>query len=84
MAYCLSRCQAVFHKGKRRHPPVRYQQRCQLKLIYQIKLVLIGGSFDAKAFDLTNTNLWLRKLKWPRVTEAQLRKVLMGRNNSYA
>jgi len=24
-------------------------------------------------------NLWLRKLKWPRVTEAQLRKVLMGR-----
>lgn len=41
----------------------------------------VGGSFDAEAFDFTNVNLWLRKLKWPRVTEAQLRKVLMGRDN---
>lgn len=40
----------------------------------------IGGSFDAEAFDLAKINLWLRKLKWPRVTEAQLRKVLMGRD----
>jgi hypothetical protein len=40
----------------------------------------VGGSFDAETFDLTNINLWLRKLKWPRVTEAQLRKVLMGRD----
>ena len=39
----------------------------------------IGGSFDAETFDLEDINLWLRKLKWPRVTEAQLRKVLMGR-----
>ena len=39
----------------------------------------LGRPFDAKAFDVAKTNLWLRKLKWPRVTEAQLRKVLMGR-----
>ncbi len=41
----------------------------------------VGGAFDAEAFDLTHINVWLRKLKWPRVTEAQLRKVLMGRDN---
>jgi hypothetical protein len=40
----------------------------------------VGGSFDAKAFDCIKINFWLRKLKWPRVTEAQLRKVLMGRD----
>ena len=39
-----------------------------------------GRPFDVKAFDVAKTNLWLRKLKWPRVTEAQLRKVLMGRD----
>jgi hypothetical protein len=41
----------------------------------------MGRPFDAAAFDVMKTNLWLRKLKWPRVTEAQLRKVLMGRDN---
>jgi hypothetical protein len=41
----------------------------------------LGGPFDAEAFDLENTNRWLRKLKWPRVTEAQLRKTLMGRDD---
>ena len=40
----------------------------------------LGRPFDPHAFDLAKTNLWLRKLKWPRVTEAQLRKVLMGRD----
>jgi hypothetical protein len=40
----------------------------------------IGGAWDAEAFDLAKTNTWLRKLKWPRPTEAQLRKVLMGRD----
>ena len=40
----------------------------------------LGGPFDAETFDAAKVNLWLRKLKWPRVTEAQLRKVLMGRN----
>lgn len=41
----------------------------------------IGGDFDPNAFDKAKVNLWLGKLKWPRVTEAQLRKVLMGRDN---
>ena len=40
----------------------------------------VGGAFDAETFDPANVSLWLRKLKWPRVTEAQLRKVLMGRD----
>jgi len=29
----------------------------------------LGRAFDAAAFDVGKTNLWLRKLKWPRVTE---------------
>jgi hypothetical protein len=41
----------------------------------------LGRPFDAEAFDVAKANLWLRKLKWPRVTEAQLRKVLMGRDD---
>jgi hypothetical protein len=41
----------------------------------------IGGSFDSKSFNPVKVNLWLKKLKWPRVTEAQLRKVLMGRDD---
>jgi Plasmid pRiA4b ORF-3-like protein len=41
----------------------------------------IGGTVDAEAFDKVKINRWLGKLKWPRVTEAQLRKVLMGRDN---
>ena len=41
----------------------------------------LGREFDAAAFDVGKTNLWLRKLKWPRVTEAQLRKVLIGRDD---
>ena len=41
----------------------------------------LGRPFDAESFDPANANLWLRKLKWPRVTEAQLRKVLMGRDS---
>lgn len=40
-----------------------------------------GGAFDPKRFDAANVNLRLQKLKWPRVTEAQLRQVLMGRDN---
>jgi hypothetical protein len=40
----------------------------------------LGREFDAEAFDVEKTNLWLRKLKWPRVTEARLRKILMGRD----
>jgi hypothetical protein len=41
----------------------------------------IGGAFDAEAFDREKVNHWLGKLNWPRVTEAQLRKMLMGRDN---
>ena len=41
----------------------------------------LGRPFDAETFDVAKTNLWLRKLKWPRVTETQLRKVLMGRDD---
>jgi hypothetical protein len=41
----------------------------------------LGRAIDAEAFDVQKTNLWLRKLKWPRVTEAQLRKILMGRDD---
>ena len=41
----------------------------------------IGRAFDPDAFDVAEVNAWLGKLKWPRVTETQLRKVLMGRDN---
>jgi hypothetical protein len=41
----------------------------------------VGRAFDAEAFELGKINLWLRKLKWPHVTEAQLRKILMGRDD---
>ena len=40
----------------------------------------LGGKFDPKAFDLDVVNLHLQKLKWPRVTDGQLRKVLMARD----
>lgn len=40
----------------------------------------LGRAFDPEVFDLARTNLWLRKLKWPHPTEAQLRKILMGRD----
>lgn len=43
----------------------------------------IGDPFDAEAFDPQKINLWLRKLKWPHVTEAQLRKTLMGRDDCH-
>ena len=41
----------------------------------------VGGSFDPGLFDKEKTNSWLSKLKWPKVTEAQLRKVLMARDD---
>jgi hypothetical protein len=40
----------------------------------------IGGTFDANHFDTSHVNAWLQKLKWPRVTEAQLRKVILVRD----
>ena len=43
----------------------------------------VGRAFNAEAFDVAKANLWLQKLKWPHVTEAQLRKVLMGRDDHH-
>jgi hypothetical protein len=40
----------------------------------------LGRTFDSECFELTTTNTWLRKLKWPRVTESQLRRILMARD----
>jgi hypothetical protein len=40
----------------------------------------LGRAFDPEVFEPARTNLWLRKLKWPHPTEAQLRKILMGRD----
>jgi hypothetical protein len=42
----------------------------------------LGRPFDPEAFDVMKTNHWLRKLKWPRVTEGQLGKLLMARDGS--
>ena len=39
------------------------------------------GTRTQRERDAEKANLWLRKLKWPRVTEAQLRRILMGRDN---
>ena len=41
----------------------------------------LGGGFDPEAFDAEEANIYLRRLKWPRVTEGQLRKVLMARDD---
>jgi hypothetical protein len=41
----------------------------------------LGRPLDPEAFDVEKVNSYLRKLKWPRTTESQLRKVLMARDN---
>jgi hypothetical protein len=40
----------------------------------------LGRPFDPEFFDTAAANDGLRKLKWPRVTESQLRRVLMARD----
>jgi hypothetical protein len=40
----------------------------------------VGGSFDSETFNVARINSCLAKLKWPNVTEAALRKVLMARD----
>ncbi|MGO8700486.1 MAG: plasmid pRiA4b ORF-3 family protein [Limisphaerales bacterium] len=40
----------------------------------------LGRPFDPEAFDATRTNAYLRMLKWPRTSEAQLRRALMKRD----
>jgi hypothetical protein len=44
------------------------------------KLAWLGGPFDPESFDLNKANTFLRKLKWPHVTEGQLAAVLMQRD----
>ena len=41
----------------------------------------LGRPIDPEAFDVAHVNTWLKKLKWPRVTDSHLRKVLMGRDD---
>jgi hypothetical protein len=41
----------------------------------------LNRPFDPQAFKLENANKYLKKLKWPRTSEAQLRKILMARDN---
>jgi hypothetical protein len=41
----------------------------------------LGRPLHPEAFDLEKANSYLRKLKWPRTTESQLRKVLMARDD---
>lgn len=40
----------------------------------------LSRPFDPESFDVAKANHWLRKLRWPRVTERQLRKILMARD----
>jgi hypothetical protein len=42
----------------------------------------VGREFDAEAFDIAYTNLWLRKLPWPHVSVPQLGRVLTGRDKA--
>jgi hypothetical protein len=41
----------------------------------------LGRSFDPEAFDAARANEYRRMLKWPRVTEAHRRRVLMKWDN---
>jgi hypothetical protein len=41
----------------------------------------LGHPLDPEAFDAEKVSTYLRKLKWPRTTESQLRKVLMARDD---
>ena len=43
----------------------------------------LGRPLDAEQFDRDKVNKYLKKLKWPRVTESQLRRVLMARDDYY-
>ena len=49
---------------------------------HKTMLEWLGGPFDPQAFDLNKTNTFLRKLKWPCVTERQLATVLMQRDGA--
>jgi len=47
---------------------------------YESMMEWLGGGFDPDAFDLTAVNKYLKKVKFPRMTETQLGKVLMERD----
>lgn len=47
---------------------------------HESMLEWLGGPFDPEAFDPNRANTFLRKLKWPHVTEGQLAAVLMERD----
>jgi hypothetical protein len=47
---------------------------------YESMMEWLGGGFDPTAFDLQKVNKYLKKLKFPRMTESQLAKVLMSRD----
>ena len=47
---------------------------------HKTMLEWLGRPFDPEAFDLNKANVFLRKLKWPHVTEGQLAAVLMQRD----
>jgi hypothetical protein len=40
----------------------------------------LGRPFDSEAFDAARTNEYLRMLKWPRTSEAHLRRALIKRD----
>ncbi len=44
----------------------------------------LGGEFDPDEFDIKKVNNYLKKLKFPRVTELQLAKILMARDGYHA
>lgn len=47
---------------------------------HESKKEWLGRPFDPESFNPAITSSWLGKLKWPRVTETQLRKILMARD----
>ena len=47
---------------------------------YENIMESLGGNFDPEVFDIKRANTYLHKLKWPRVTDLQLSRVLMARD----
>ena len=41
----------------------------------------LGRAFDSEVIDAAKAHLRLTKLKWPRVTDTKLRKILIGRDD---
>jgi hypothetical protein len=63
--------------------PPGYEELCEILKNpkhpeYKSTKEWLGREFDPAAFDVEVTNRWLGKLKWPRVTEVQLSRVISG------